>query len=488
MIIKELTLYNVGVFNDATTISFSSGLNKPVTLIGGKNGSGKTTILESFLLVLYGNRSRNSLNFNSYSDHLRDLIHNNKNEAAITLIFQRQELGQTREYCIKRSWSCLESENIKEELAINIDGEYDESISKSWPEYVEQVLPESLSGLFIFDGEKIEKLADTATSTQALKASLYGLLGLDLVDQLKKDLGEYKRRLVLTIPDEKGDSDHKELLTLETELAEIKNNISISETAIEEFKLDLERSNNLLIEAKNEFSKAGGDIFESREETLVKLTEAKVRYEETKNSAFALSSGQLPLIINKTLLSKITDVGEATRKAEESEVLLRNFKKRDEGLLFALSETSLFNDDQMQLIDKFLTDDRSNHESSYIPPFDVSYSVLRTAKDLLSASGESLKEDLKNIVTQTEHASNEITSYENVLSMTPDANEIVALLEDLKIAENEVFNSQSDLENAEKDLNQLERRYEEKMRVFEKLANSVFDSDSASSRAARINR
>ena len=52
MVIKRLTLYNFGVYASYNTFIFDN--DKTVTLIGGRNGRGKTTFLEAILLALYG--------------------------------------------------------------------------------------------------------------------------------------------------------------------------------------------------------------------------------------------------------------------------------------------------------------------------------------------------------------------------------------------------------------------------------------------------
>jgi DNA sulfur modification protein DndD len=47
MIIKSLKLHNFGVYANDNVFEFKS--NKPVVLIGGLNGRGKTTFLEAVL-------------------------------------------------------------------------------------------------------------------------------------------------------------------------------------------------------------------------------------------------------------------------------------------------------------------------------------------------------------------------------------------------------------------------------------------------------
>ena len=52
MIIKRLVLHNFGIYAGTNMFEFHG--EKPVVLIGGMNGRGKTTFLEAVLLSLYG--------------------------------------------------------------------------------------------------------------------------------------------------------------------------------------------------------------------------------------------------------------------------------------------------------------------------------------------------------------------------------------------------------------------------------------------------
>ena len=54
MKINKLTLTNIGPYVGKHCFDLSTSTNKNVVLIGGKNGSGKTTFLKSIKMGLFG--------------------------------------------------------------------------------------------------------------------------------------------------------------------------------------------------------------------------------------------------------------------------------------------------------------------------------------------------------------------------------------------------------------------------------------------------
>lgn len=89
MIISKLSLYNFGVYSGINEFEFTA--QKPIVLIGGLNGRGKTTFLEAVLLALYG---KNSFAYSesdglSYGQYLRDHVNmsDGKKETYVDLTF-----------------------------------------------------------------------------------------------------------------------------------------------------------------------------------------------------------------------------------------------------------------------------------------------------------------------------------------------------------------------------------------------------------------
>ena len=114
----ELTLENVGIYSGRVTVPLETTKEKPVVLIGGINGRGKTTILEAIQLVLFGKNSTNVMG--AYRAYLFDLIHTEgdppPSEASIELVFSMKFGGET--FRIQRAWrkgsgrEALESFNV----------------------------------------------------------------------------------------------------------------------------------------------------------------------------------------------------------------------------------------------------------------------------------------------------------------------------------------------------------------------------------------
>ena len=115
MKLKQITLENFGLFRGRNEIDLNTrkryGKVKPLVLIGGKNGAGKTTVLESLRLCLYGARALGDRVSNrDYDDYLRGRIHRddsaliNATSASVGLRFDHSQLGERHEYEVTRSW------------------------------------------------------------------------------------------------------------------------------------------------------------------------------------------------------------------------------------------------------------------------------------------------------------------------------------------------------------------------------------------------
>ena len=208
MIITKLTLENFGLFRGTQTFDLrpdnEGGLTKSIILIGGKNGTGKTTLFEAIRLCLYGPnleeyRFRKKSEYENYIFGRFHLIAGSPlhvSRAAVELEFEHAHLGIIDTYTVRRSWHRYKG-GLKESLFVTKNGEEIRDLdTQQWQEFINELIPPGISRLFFFDGEKIQSLAQDDDTNIQLKDAFKSLLGLRIVDQLRMDLGIFVSRQV----------------------------------------------------------------------------------------------------------------------------------------------------------------------------------------------------------------------------------------------------------------------------------------------------
>lgn len=201
MILRTVTLQDFGVYAGTTTLDLvprrRGGVTAPVVLIGGKNGVGKTTLLDAVRLALYGRRALGArVAQTEYDAYLRDRVNraSGKDGASITLEFDYAEAGTIHRYKVRREW-VARGRNVIETLDLLKDGEAMSAVPKDeWQSFLQELVPPGVSQLFFFDGEKISEIAEDRDDDEQLGAAIRSLLGIDLVGRLRVDLGLFIAR------------------------------------------------------------------------------------------------------------------------------------------------------------------------------------------------------------------------------------------------------------------------------------------------------
>src|SRR5690348_13599649 len=129
MLLRKITLEEFGAYRGKQSLDLTPTKNKPIILIGGLNGCGKTTLLDAIQLVLYGNRARCSgRGTKAYETYLRESINRKADPSrgsAITLEFTVMTGGQEHYYRVVRSWH-ISGKTLKEFLNVYVDETYGE--------------------------------------------------------------------------------------------------------------------------------------------------------------------------------------------------------------------------------------------------------------------------------------------------------------------------------------------------------------------------
>lgn len=229
MLLNSLTLENIRIYKGVNTLDLTPihtpNTLKPIILIGGNNGAGKTTLFESILLCLYGqNAPGNRMSKVKYENYIEQMVAKTKKgekyaNPAIEVMFNFSHSDLIHTYEVRREWELkpkfIEKLTVKRDYEILTDLEADQ-----WQDLLNELIPPRFARLFLFDGEKIQNLVENNTDNIYLRDSFKSLLGLDLVDRLKADLGIYIGRHL------KGkdlDNILKKLVNIESQITDIEN-------------------------------------------------------------------------------------------------------------------------------------------------------------------------------------------------------------------------------------------------------------------------
>ena len=234
MIIKSITLGNYRLYEGKNIIKFKQDDDKPIFLISGENGFGKTTFLHSLIWCLYGRliteveaEVRKDIANSGYNSFLRNNLNNNVRAKLDALDDSKKDSIKRRGYSsdneelkrITTYYVAIEFEDVvipslpctslkvvrsydmvteKENVDILIDGVRNELTATIGSEVFinDFILNKDIARFFFFDSEQIVALAETNTSTEKRRlCSAYNeVLGVRKYEDLKKNLENVRLR------------------------------------------------------------------------------------------------------------------------------------------------------------------------------------------------------------------------------------------------------------------------------------------------------
>jgi DNA sulfur modification protein DndD len=360
MLFRELVLENFGSYLGKNTLNLlpdSSAESRPIILIGGMNGGGKTTIMDAMRLALYGARAQCSTRGNlSYGDFLDQCVSRQTpltEKARIELAFQVAEEGELQEIRIVRYWERNPKEG-KDTLGILVNDWADKTLLNTWDEYIENLLPLGISNLFLFDGEQVKELAEQETPPVGVFDAIQSLLGLELAERLATDLD------VLVTRKRKDNATGKQLEAID----EIESRLEQQQVELNELTAGLAQLDAKLAiaieqeqQAFDKFVLEGGKIAAQGKELDLAATAIKTQIDRQRQELADLAAGNLPLGLITPLLIQIRTQGEIEIRHQQGKAALDLLVDRDRRLLEFLQQQQLLST-QITDIQAFL--DREN--------------------------------------------------------------------------------------------------------------------------------
>lgn len=276
MIIKYITLENFRQFCGKHTICFSSDSDKKATLVIAKNGTGKTTLLESFSWIFYGTCNLKTICNSKLKADMRPY----------TEVLIKGEVGLvhlSKEYTIKR-YAKMNKTSVQvrlEDSVFSIERKETDGTSKEYrgleaKAIMNEIVPKELFSYFFFKGESIERIGRDISEGKNSKNSEFvkaikGMLGFDYLYQEKEDLSKVQKQYETELASNNSD---EVLAQIQKKYNEAKDNIDKYKEEIEQIKNDLKSFEEQRKEISDEILKSG-DVAEKQKQSIGLAREIK---------------------------------------------------------------------------------------------------------------------------------------------------------------------------------------------------------------------
>lgn len=332
MIIERLILEDFRTFGGRQKLVLKLAYpGRPAVVIAGVDGTGKSTILEGLRLGLYGKRARTpARRSTAYPAYLRDCIHSHANPyegAAIELHLRVALGGRQQRLTLRRSWAAM-GERVYEDLEVEVDGVYSAELSENWQEFIEQLLPRSISRLVLFDAHAERQHARTGESVAHLTEALDHLLGLDLVDQLVDDLNilQDKKLASLARPSSR-------VSDIRRALAEAVDQSQRNRQALESAHEHMNRRREYVSMLDDQLRQGDPALYEHRQDLENRHARLRRQLTRQRKALRQWMAGVAPFLLIEPLFEVVVEQADRERLTALNRTMLERLRQRDARLL-----------------------------------------------------------------------------------------------------------------------------------------------------------
>jgi DNA sulfur modification protein DndD len=455
VILDELVLQNFGTFAGRQILLLTPpASDKPVVLIGGLNGAGKTTVLEAIHLALYGALAQPvGRRSGSYENYLTGLIHHGVaayDGASVELAFHAYQQGVERRYRIRRSWRSGKAA-VRERVDVEVDGRLERALTSTWNEHVETFLPRGIAGLFFFDGEQIEALADLERSRQVLGSALAALLGLDLVERLTTDLSVLRRRhRTQQVPDNLRETVEER----QRAVTAIRQAEEAALAAVASARVDLECADKRLFGLTERYRSEGGVLLDQHEAAEARRSMLRAELSRAEDELRDELGGAAPLLQATSLLSGLAAQAHVEAAAARERVVVDVVTGRDQALLGQLRQAQV-HEGTIAAVEDYLATDRAQRRTSADIPDITSLKEPGAVDFLLTVALPTAKHRLQDLIDRRRSTQVDLDQAERLLIAIPDPESLAPLRTERDDATTNVVKAQAYLAHAEDSLASL---------------------------------
>lgn len=451
---SRIAIANLGPFKEQQQLDLEVRNGKPVVLVRALNGSGKTTLLTCIQVALYGSKLLGGARPGDYERLVAGMQRSDADGPSTVELDVRIEVnGETEDVTIVRTWP-KGSDHFVERLVVLRGGSQDFQLTEDWDEYIDSILPAELAQLFLFDGERIESLANPRTLPDMLRRATEAFLGIGGIDSLSKDLLAVERRTIVRSRDQtaKYSEARSEFDALEAQqfechgrVQELRNLLAHARTSSDVEQANLRR---FTVNAQ----RVGLDSYQRAGELKSDAEHAQRRLEASLQKVReALADAYLPFSGLTVLWDAYSDRWSVEQGAEAARYVLDELGKRDRRVLKTV-EREMPKESIAALRAALVEDSERYRKAAEIPKWLSSLADPATLRLRIEKAASDYKEAVAEL-----HSSREaVAKSKRKVDSIPQAEQLRGLVDQLQERSAAVAGAEARVRQFEEQLAELE--------------------------------
>lgn len=313
MLYKRVAFNNWGVYYGLKEFTFEikPGSNRVIIPVGGRSGEGKTTFLNGVKINLFGPQA-DCVRRGAYKQYINSMLnHKSKNKGDLHSYIELElsvlnHEDETDTIIIRREWDLSSQKEFGETLTITINGkvppDFEDYQDKNI--FIQSLMPLEISQFFLFDGEKVQFIANDDTVDKQIENAMMDTLNISnyvhLADSLDKYIKRKERELDKSVA-------HSQLAKLSSEIYRLNEESDLLTRQLRNKDIDFENL-KLEIKKRNSWLMSKGLASSFQRPMLQRNLEAmEVRKQELRDEIIKYMSGSLANIMMEPLLVEIKD-------------------------------------------------------------------------------------------------------------------------------------------------------------------------------------
>ncbi|MCQ6277051.1 DNA sulfur modification protein DndD [Bacillus sp. V3B] len=313
MLYNRVSFNNWGVYYKLKEFYFDvePGSNRVIIPVGGRSGEGKTTLLNGVKTAWFGPQA-DCVKRGAYKQYINSMLNNkSKNEGDFNSYIELElsvpnHEDETDTIIIRREWDLSEPKEFGETLTVTINGkappDFEDNQDKNI--FLQTLMPLETSQFFLFDGEKVQLVANDDTFDKQIENAMMDTLNISnyvhLAESLDKFIKKKEKELDKSVAHSQLAKLSSDIYRLNEESESITRQLRNKDIEFTNLNVEIKKLNSWLM------NKGLASNFQ-RPMLLRNLESMEVRKRELRNRIIEYMSGSLANIIMEPLLVDIKD-------------------------------------------------------------------------------------------------------------------------------------------------------------------------------------